>query len=122
MVISLTHIVLGHSWLPDTQEVNASIDSEHRFYTALFMPYGAALVWVSRSVRTRLDVLNVVLAGLFLGGLARIVSVAVAGWPHALFVGLGIAELTVPPAVYWLGRSLKESIGDHVDFEVVGEH
>ncbi len=52
-MISLTHVLLGQSWLPDTQEVTASIDSQHRFYTALFLPYGAALIWVSRSVVAR---------------------------------------------------------------------
>ena len=46
--ISLTHVALGQSWLPDTQSVTASLDSQHRFYTALFLPYGLALVWFSR--------------------------------------------------------------------------
>lgn len=104
--ISSTHIVLGQSWLPDTQEVTASIDSQHRFYTSLFMPYGAALIWVSQSIRARLWALNIVLAALFLGGVARAVSVVVAGLPHPFFVGLWAAELAVPPLVYVASRSL----------------
>jgi len=107
--ISLTHIALGQSWLPDTQTVTASIDSQHRFYTALFLPYGAGLVWAARNVAERVAVLNIVLGALFLGGLARIVSLGVAGWPHPFFIGLGVAELLVPPIVYLVGRRVAEA-------------
>ena len=98
------HITFGQAWLPDTQPVTSSIDSQHRFYTALFMPYGVALVWVGRQVVSRVAVLNVVLAGLFVGGLARLISLAATGWPHPLFVALGVAELVVPPAVYLMAK------------------
>lgn len=113
--ISLTHVALGQAWLPDTQAVTASIDSQHRFYTALFLPYGAALVWVSQDVRARLWALNIVLGGLFWGGVARIVSYAVAGLPHPFFIGLWVAELLVPPAVYLASRSLSgQPVADNV--------
>lgn len=106
IVISLIHISLGQSWLPDTQSVTASIDSQHRFYTALFLPYGAALVWVSRDVPNRVWALNVVLGALALGGVARIASLVAAGWPHPFFVGLGVAELLIPPVVYASAASI----------------
>ena len=114
--ISLTHVALGQSWLPDTQTVTPSIDSQHRFYTALFLPYGAALVWVSQHVRARIWALNIVLGALFFGGIARAVSIAIAGLPHPFFIGLWAAELAVPPIVYAASRSVSsERVVNHVD-------
>ncbi len=110
VVISLTHVSLGQSWVPDTQTVTASIDSQHRFYTALFLPYGAALVWVSSALQDRVWALNIVLAALFWGGIARIVSFAVAGLPHSFYIALWVAELVVPPVVYWASRSLSDGV------------
>lgn len=108
--ISLTHVALGQSWLPDTQSVTASLDSQHRFYTALFLPYGAALVWLSRDVHQRLWSLHIVLAAVFFGGIARAVSYAAAGLPHPFFIGLWVGELVIPPLVYLAGRSLETDL------------
>ena len=104
-IVSLTHISLGHSWLPDTMEVNASIDSEHRFYTSLFLVYGLTLLWCSNDLQNRRPTFYVLLLALFVGGLARIVSLAVHGWPHPMFVVLGVLELVVPPIVWRLSES-----------------
>lgn len=101
-LVSMTHIALGHSWLPDTMEVNASIDSEHRFYTALFLVFGLTLLWCSQDLLNRRHTFYVLLAALFVGGLARIVSVAVHGWPHSLFIALGVLELVIPPLTWQL--------------------
>ncbi|MFT4560530.1 MAG: hypothetical protein ACI9BW_000264 [Gammaproteobacteria bacterium] len=106
--VSLTHIVLGHSWLPDTMSVTASIDSEHRFYASIFLMYGVALVWCSRAVPERRSVFHFLLLTLFVGGLARIVSVSVSGWPHPLFISLAVLELIVPP-VLWLMSTRSEA-------------
>ena len=57
-----------------------------------------------------------VLGALAFGGVARIVSLAIAGWPHPFFVGLGIAELLVPPVVYLAATTLSgESVVQNVD-------
>jgi uncharacterized membrane protein len=101
IVVSLTHIVLGHSWLPDTMPVSASIDSEHRFFASIFLMYGVALLWCAKAVSERRSVFHFLLLTLFVGGLARIVSLSVSGWPHPLFISLGILELAVPPLL-WL--------------------
>ena len=42
----------------------------------------------------------------FLGGLARLLSVAMIGWPLPLFIVLGLIELILPPVFWWMhGRS-----------------
>jgi hypothetical protein len=101
IVVSLTHIALGHSWLPDPMPVSASIDSEHRFYASIFLMYAVALLWCAKAVSERRSVFHLLLLTLFVGGLARIVSLSVSAWPLPLFISLGILELAVPPLL-WL--------------------
>jgi hypothetical protein len=110
IVVSLTHIALGHSWLPDTMPVTASIDSEHRFYAAIFLMYGVTLLWCGKAVSERRSVFHFLLLTLFVGGLARIVSLSVHGWPHPLFITLGVLELMVPPLLWLISTRSKAAL------------
>jgi hypothetical protein len=101
ITVSTLHITLGQSWIPGTVPVSPSLDSEHRFYTALFFMYGVALWWCAGQLAARRSVFGFLLATLFVGGVARIVSVLSVGWPHPLFIALGAVELVFPP-VLWL--------------------
>ncbi|MBI1877794.1 MAG: DUF4345 family protein, partial [Chloroflexi bacterium] len=67
--------------------------------------YGV-LFWLgSTDIRTYATVLRCVLWGVFAGGLARLVSIAIYGFPPPLFIALLLAELLLPPLlVYWLSR------------------
>jgi hypothetical protein len=46
----LWHIVLGPSAIPGSIPVNATMDSEDRFYATLFATYGLALMWCVKRV------------------------------------------------------------------------
>ncbi len=99
--IALTHIIVGPSSIPGSVPVNATMDSEHRFYTSLFLGFGAAHVWAARDLSQRAGVVMALQATFFLGGLARIISVIAVGPPVSLFVFLGSLELLIPPLVWW---------------------
>ena len=53
ILISLLHIVLGPSAIPGSVPVNATMDSEDRFYATLFTAYGAALLWCVKDVESK---------------------------------------------------------------------
>lgn len=76
------------------------MDSEDRFYAALFLGFGAAIVWCAGALEARRDVLHALLATFFAGGVARLISWAAMGQPAALFVGLGAVELILPPVLW----------------------
>jgi hypothetical protein len=46
--IALLHIVLGPSAIPGSVPVNATMDSEDRFYATMFAAYGVALLWCNK--------------------------------------------------------------------------
>lgn len=102
-LVALSHIAIGPSAIPGSVPVNATMDSEDRFYSTLFLGFGAALIWCSRDLAARKNIFHCLLAVFFLGGVARIVSALQVGLPNALFQTLGLIELTLPIIFFvWL--------------------
>ena len=109
VIAGMTHVVLGLGAdvalgahiTPETL-VDASLDSQNRFYGACFTLYGI-LLWVCADdpVRYR-PVLRATIACFFFGGLVRLVSIALHGWPSSLVWGLALSELILPPVLWWL--------------------
>ena len=99
--IALVHIIFGPASIPGSVPVNATMDSEDRFYATLFLGFGAALVWVSRDLRQRSAVFFALLGVFFLGGIARTISWFAVGPPIPMFVFLGSLELILPPLLWW---------------------
>lgn len=54
VAIGALHIVFGLSFIRGVTQVNASLDSEDRFFGAIFLGYGLAWLWCAGSVETRL--------------------------------------------------------------------
>lgn len=101
ILIACVHIAIGPSSIPGSVPVNATMDSEDRFYATLFLGFGAALIWCSRDLKAREGVFGALLLTFFVGGLARIISVLAVGWPIPLFIVLGSLELILPPLFWW---------------------
>lgn len=99
--IALVHIAFGPASIPGSVPVNATMDSEDRFYATLFLGFGLAHVWAARDLAHRSGLVLAMQATFFVGGLARIVSVLAVGMPIPLFVFLGGLELVIPPLVWW---------------------
>jgi hypothetical protein len=102
IAIALLHIALGPAAIPGSVPVNATMDSEDRFYATLFLGFGAALIWCARDLARRSGPAYALLAVFFAGGIARIISVPAVGWPDTLFIFLGGLELALPPIVGWM--------------------
>ncbi|MEP2989280.1 MAG: DUF4345 domain-containing protein [Parasphingorhabdus sp.] len=98
--IALMHIAIGPSAIPGSVPVNATMDSEDRFYATLFLGFGAALVWCSQKLQQRGEVFKFLMLIFFLGGCARIVSAVQVGPPNLMFQILWALELILPP-IFW---------------------
>ena len=101
IVIALAHILLGSAIVPSWAQLNPTTDSEDRFYAALFLGFGAALVWCGRDLRGRARVFDALMLIFLVGGVARVISVLQLGLPHPLFMVLGAVELVLPPLLWW---------------------
>jgi hypothetical protein len=102
----LLEVVLGPSvLLPGSPRPEPTLDSNYRFFAAMWLAVGVALLSVVPRVREATTVLRFVSAAVFVGGLARIASWLAVGQPHALMLVLLAIELIVPPVlVLWQRR------------------
>jgi len=96
IAIALLHVVLGPSAIPGSVPVNATMDSEDRFYATLFGAYGVALLWCVKDIERKSRVVYFLLAAFFVGGLARLLSVWAVGPPNGFFVAMTVLELVIP--------------------------
>jgi hypothetical protein len=108
-LIGLTHIALGPSAIPGSVPVNATMDSEDRFYATLFVGYGVAMLWCVRAIDRRALFIRFLAGLLFASGISRVVSMVAVGPPNLLFQVLTGVEFVVPVAVWWLLRGVERA-------------
>jgi len=85
--IASLHIIFGPSAIPGSVPVNATMDSEDRFYATLFAAYGVALLWCIRDIERKSMVVYFLAGVFFVGGLARLVSIVAVGLPNTFIQG-----------------------------------
>ncbi|BDM70369.1 hypothetical protein HEK616_38560 [Streptomyces nigrescens] len=102
VAIGAFHLVLGIASVPGEGSAGATVDSRERFYNAIFLGYGLAWIWTARQAPIPAKAVRA-LAGIFLlGGIGRLLSLAVHGPPQWFQVPLTVLELVLPPVYFWL--------------------
>lgn len=94
-------VVLGPAAAPGGGPTSASIDNEYRFVNVFWTAAGLALWWSLIRLRARRAVARTVLTIAAIGGLARVLSVLVTGWPSPVYIGAMVLELAIVPVVIW---------------------
>ncbi|WRZ87926.1 DUF4345 domain-containing protein [Streptomyces sp. NBC_01007] len=102
VAIGLLHVALGNAAIPGAGSAGTTIDSWGRFMGASFVGYGLAWLWAARQRPIPARAVRW-LAGVFLlGGVGRLLSLAVHGWPQWFQIALAVIELSLPPVFFWL--------------------
>jgi hypothetical protein len=107
--IGLAHLLFGTSTIIGGGTVNATIDSDMRFYALLFAAYGLVFVWCAVDIADRGRVANILGALFFAGGLARLLAWAATGQPNWFYVVMIPVELIVPLVNWALIRWVSDS-------------
>ena len=116
VLVAAIHLVLGLSAEPllgaelsESTLINAALDSQNRFYGVAFAIYGVLFYVCSRDVRNYATIIYCLLWVFLVAGMARLVSIALLGFPPPLIGILLLVELTFPPIMLlWLRRVLKQ--------------
>ncbi|MGN5377256.1 hypothetical protein BIV25_45695 [Streptomyces sp. MUSC 14] len=102
VAIGLFHVALGNAAIPGAGSAGTTVDSWGRFMGASFVGYGLAWLWAARQRPIPAREVRW-LAGVFLlGGVGRLLSLAVHGWPQWFQIVLAAIELGLPPVFFWL--------------------
>ncbi|WP_030241430.1 DUF4345 domain-containing protein [Streptomyces sp. NRRL S-350] len=102
VAIGFFHILLGNAAVPGIAHAGPTVDSFGRFMGAVFAGYGAAWIRAARQDPVPAGTVRWLAAVFLLGGLARVLSIAVDGWPQGFQVVLMVIELGLAPVYFWL--------------------
>ncbi|RST19234.1 DUF4345 domain-containing protein [Streptomyces sp. WAC05374] len=106
LVTGVLEIVVGPSLLPGNNEVSPTVDSNYRFFAAIWCALGVVLMAAAKDPDAHAPALRAVFGAVFLGGVARAVSYVDAGAPHAMLTAFIGVELLLPPLLLlWYSRT-----------------
>ena len=84
---------------------DATLDSNLRFYSGVWLGVGLAAAWTVPRIERETTLFRALWLMIFLGGVGRLLSLAITGMPFAPFVGFTALEiLGAPFFVWWQGR------------------
>jgi Domain of unknown function (DUF4345) len=90
--------------------VDATLDSQNRFYGVAFGICGALLLYCASDVARFAGILRIVFAGIFGAGCARFLAYFAHGLPSEEVQFLWATEVLIPPLLsLWLNRHLARS-------------
>ncbi|HEV2515301.1 MAG TPA: DUF4345 domain-containing protein [Devosia sp.] len=75
---------------------SADMDSELRFYAAIWGSYGVLLLLVAKNLERRLHWIPWLATVFFFGGVGRVISIFSIGPPHPFIIILTVIELAMP--------------------------
>ncbi|MFI0262671.1 DUF4345 domain-containing protein [Streptomyces sp. NPDC017056] len=114
-MIGLFHVALGNAAIPGAGSAGATVDSWGRFMGAVFVGYGLAWLWAARQRPIPARAVRW-LAGIFLlGGVGRLLSLAVHGWPQSFQIVLAVIEIGLPPVLVWLADAEERALRGDVE-------
>ncbi|KOX11406.1 DUF4345 domain-containing protein [Streptomyces sp. NRRL B-3648] len=115
VAIGLFHVALGNAAIPGAGSAGTTIDSWGRFMGAGFVGYGLAWLWAAQQRPIPARAVRWLAAVFLLGGVGRLLSLAVHGWPQSFQVALAVIELALPPVCFWLAdaeeRAVRSDVG-----------
>ena len=106
ILTGLFAVLTGPGGQVDGEAVNASVESEFRFFASLWIAFGAVALWVAPRVDRETRVVRALALILFSAGLARAIAWIAAGTPHWSFLLLLCLELLLPPLILYLQAQL----------------
>jgi hypothetical protein len=109
MAPGLFHLLFGAGgdWLigVDAPAIDPSLDSQNRFYGAIFVGYGAACWWAAKDVTRHYQLIRILLAAMALGAIGRGLAFLAYGSPSPAVLMLWASECLIPPVMWvWLDR------------------
>jgi hypothetical protein len=99
ILTGLYAVLAGPGGQVDGEAVNASVESEFRFFASLWIAFGAAALWVAPRVDRETALVRLLAGILFSAGLARAIAWIAAGTPHWSYLVLLGLELLLPPLI-----------------------
>jgi uncharacterized protein DUF4345 len=106
--ISLAHFAIGPQAIIGGVAVNPTMAGEDRFFAGLLLCCGIALLWCAGDVQHKRVYIDVLAAAFFVGGIGRLLAIALDGPPHPFYVAMLVLELVLPVLMVLAARRVAE--------------
>jgi hypothetical protein len=114
VVVGIEGVLSGPQFLHVTAPWPVDLDSHFRFLSGFFLAIGIGWYSCIPDIETKTERFRLLAACTFAGGVARLVSLSVAGAPSVgHMAGLSVELLAVPALVWWQARVANKA-GDRV--------
>jgi hypothetical protein len=108
----LAGIVMGPDMIMGTQAISIPLDSHFRYLSGLLLGIGFAYWAMIPDIESKGRPFHLLTAIVFIGGLARLMSLFTVGIPdHAMLFGLGMELIVTPLIAFWQYRVEKRAFG-----------
>ncbi|MDQ2088706.1 DUF4345 domain-containing protein [Marimonas arenosa] len=109
LAFGLMNTVGGAGLLVPQDAVTAAMDSQFRFQSAWYLALAVIIWWMIPQVERQTALFRIIVAFLFIGGLARVWSATTLGMPPGdMFAGM-VLELCLPILIPWQARVAREA-------------
>jgi Domain of unknown function (DUF4345) len=100
-------ILFGADRLNSGTPVSADLDSQYRFLSAWYLGLAALAWWIVPRIEQQTSLFRILCVAVFLGGIARLLTIQIVGWPQTHFLVVHAAELLFPLLIVWQARISK---------------
>jgi hypothetical protein len=91
------------------------LDTNLRFFSGVWLGLGLALYWLIPTIERQTVLFRVLWGMIFIGGIGRLLSMTMLGWPPVAFVAFTAIEIVGAPLfIWWQSRVSKYDLR-HVD-------
>ena len=91
----------------------ALLDSNLRFFGGLWLGLGIAFYWLIPNIEKQTRLFRVLWGMIFLGGIGRLMSMFLLGWPPLPFIGFTALEIIGAPFFIWWQARLARTAGQN---------
>ena len=88
-------------YLKDKLPAAPMLDSNLRFYAGIWVALGIAMWCILPRIEQHAPVFRLIWAGIFLGGVGRLLSMSFVGMPPTAFIAFTALEIVGAPAFIW---------------------
>jgi hypothetical protein len=106
--IGVTGMFSGLERLVPGYEVSPDSDGQYRYLSAIYLGFGVLILWVQSRLASQVPLFRILLAMVFVAGVARALPLVTLGLPSTPVLIALIFELVFPPiVVYWHAMAVK---------------
>ncbi|MEM7761338.1 MAG: DUF4345 domain-containing protein, partial [Cyanobacteria bacterium P01_A01_bin.40] len=104
MLVSILGITQGAGRLISESAITPNFDSHYRYVTGYYISLSLIVWWIIPQIEKHKMLLRIICAGIFIGGIGRLLSMFQVGLPSAPAIGFTVLELVLPLLCLWQAK------------------